>query len=185
MNCKDCPYIKEQFNSRISSYDFNHLLKTGVYSKEEYENEIAMGCWCDKTGGKVWWYSQCSDAHSPIVMSNKVNKKRNNVNFIKHNSKISKKRERDWKHRNHAKKLARITEHGWPPAYYLETKDWFIRDGYIEIIEYKKPYYKRIYRGQRSKWIKNQCNRSVRRYKGKIPNGGSYKKIAEYWWEMY
>ena len=182
MNCKDCPYIEEQFNSRISAYDFDHLLKTGVYSKEEYENEIMMGCWCEKTGGKVWWYGQCSDAHSPTVMFNKVNKKRNNVNFIKHNSKMSKKRERDWKHRNHAKKLANIYQYGWWPPYYYKTREWVKGYGMYEI---PKTYYQRIYRGQRSKWIKKQCNRSVRRYKGKIPNGGFYKKIDEFWWEMY
>ena len=191
MNCKDCPYIKDEFDRRIQWYEeyvTEHGIPNDIYgyaTLEDMKEWIQNHSWCEKTGGKVWWYGQCSDAHSPTVMSNKVNKKRNNVNFIKHNSKISKKRERDWKHRNHAEKLARITEHRWSQAYYLKTKDWYIRDGYIEIIECKKPYYQRIYRGQRSKWIKKQCNRSVRRYKGKIPNGGSYKKIDEFWWEMY
>ena len=66
--------------------------------------------------------------------------------------------------------------------YYYKTREWLTGYGRYEL---QKPYYQRIYRGQRSKWIKKQCNRSVRRYKGKIQNGGSYKKIDEFWWEMY
>ena len=32
---------------------------------------------------------------------------------------------------------------------------------------------------------KKACNRKVRRYKNDIPNGNSYRKIAEYWWQIY
>lgn len=189
MNCRDCPYIKDEFESRMCRYNISVENDDGGLidfyhgaSYEDVEADMEEHCWCEKTGGKVWWYGQCSDAHSPTVMSNKVNKKHNNVNFIKHNSKMSKKRERDWKHRNHAKKLANIYQYGWWPPYYYKHEEWVTGYGWYEL---QKPYYQRIYRGQRSKWIKKQCNRSVRRYKGKIPNGGFYKKIDEFWWEMY
>ena len=187
MNCKDCPYIKDEFDRRIQWYEeyvIEHGIPNDIYgyaTLEDMKEWIQNHSWCEKTGGKVWWYGQCSDAHSSIVMSNKVNKKRNNVNFIKHNSKMSKKRERDWKHRNHAKKISENST-GWPCGYYYKDEIYVRGYGYVKN---PKPYYKRIYRGQRSKWIKKMCNRSVRRYKGKIPNGGSYKKIDEFWWEMY
>ena len=184
MNCRDCPYIREQFNRRMISYEY--LMNNCNYTEEECKKEAEESCWCDKTGGKVWWYGQCSDAHSPTVMFNKKNKKCKNVKFIKHkNGKMGKKREREIKHRNHAKKIEKIYQYGWCPPYYYKKEKWLIEDGHIEIIELQKPYYQRNYRGHRSKWIKKQCNRSVRRYKGKIPNGGSYKKIDDFWWEMY
>ena len=206
MNCRDCPYIKDEFESRMCRYnisvenddggliDFYH----GV-SYEDVEADMEEHCWCEKTGGKVWWYGQCSDAHSPTVMSNKMNKKRDNVNFIKHkNGKMGRKRERDWKHHNHAKYMAKISYAWYPQPWYPSTADgdyipyfntdksrrWYsiLKDLYDDL---EFAYFKRQYRGQRSKWIKKQCNKKVRRYKGEISNGGNYKKIEDFWWEMY
>ena len=187
MNCRDCPYIKDEFYSRMCRYnisaenddggliDFYH----GV-SYEDVEADMEEHCWCEKTGGKVWWYGQCSDAHSPTVMFNKMNKKRDNVNFIKHkNGKMGRKRRRDWKHRNHAKKISENST-GWPCGYYYKYEIYIRGYGYVKN---PKPYYKRIYRGQRSKWIKKMCNQKIRRYKGEISKGGNYKKIAEFWHE--
>lgn len=185
MNCRDCPYIKDEFDRRIQLYE-KYVTEHGIpndiygYATLEYMKEwIQKHSWCEKTGGKVWWYGQCTDAHSPIVVSNKVNKNRNNVKFIKHNSKMSKKRERDWKHRNHAKKISENST-GWPCGYYYNDEIYIRGYGYVKN---PKPYYKRIYRGRRSKLIKKMCNQKIRRYKGEISKGGNYKKIAEFWHE--
>lgn len=37
----------------------------------------------------------------------------------------------------------------------------------------------------RVKFIKRKCNRAVRRYKGSLGNKGTYRKISEYWWEIW
>jgi hypothetical protein len=37
----------------------------------------------------------------------------------------------------------------------------------------------------RVKWVKRKCNRAVRRYKGDLPTKGSYRKVSEYWWEIW
>ena len=48
-----------------------------------------------------------------------------------------------------------------------------------------KEYYKRYYRGKRSKYLKRLSNKAVRRYKGDISGKGGYKKLFDYWWELY
>lgn len=52
----------------------------------------------------------------------------------------------------------------------------------------KKPYYKRLYRGNhknnRYAYYKKHVNRVVRRYKEEIHKGGSYKKCLDYWWTV-
>ena len=45
--------------------------------------------------------------------------------------------------------------------------------------------YIKTWRGSRSKFIKSQCNKRLRRYKGELKNGGQYKKATEFWWELY
>ena len=34
-------------------------------------------------------------------------------------------------------------------------------------------------------WTKNRCNRKVRRYQGSLGSKGTYRKIAELWWELF
>ena len=43
----------------------------------------------------------------------------------------------------------------------------------------------KTWRGSRSKYLKNQCNRKLRQYNGKLVNGGHFKKATEFWWELY
>ena len=49
----------------------------------------------------------------------------------------------------------------------------------------KKPYYRKRHRGRISSYCKKQTNKIIRQYKGEIPNGGSYRKLFDMWWEMY
>ena len=44
MNCKDCPYIIEEYE-----YKKNIL----------QDNDIHYFCWCDKVGGKIWRFGMC------------------------------------------------------------------------------------------------------------------------------
>ena len=49
-------------------------------------------------------------------------------------------------------------------------------------------YMKRMWRTQESKHIKQNCNRKLRRsnkLKNIVANRGEYKKLTEFWWELY
>lgn len=45
--------------------------------------------------------------------------------------------------------------------------------------------YIRYWQPRRAKFVKRKCNRAVRRYKGSLPTKGSYRKVSEFWWEMW
>ena len=49
----------------------------------------------------------------------------------------------------------------------------------------EKNRYIRVYQPRRAKFVKHKCNRQVRRYKGPITSKGGYRKVAEYWWEIW
>ena len=174
MECRNCPYVKEEFDIRIRHYQ-EYVDKNGIpndiYGYEtlkdvmEYEEDY---CWCDKTGGKVWWYGQCSDAYSNIQKhKNRSKKKKRN------------KRERDLKYKNRLKYLAENTS-GYPtPAIYTD-EIWIRGHGYVKN---PKPYYKRLYRGRRSKYLKRLSNKKIRRYKGELHKGYHCHKLFDFWWE--
>ena len=46
----------------------------------------------------------------------------------------------------------------------------------------RKPYYKRLYRGKRSKYIKKDCNRRIRRNKEVLLQRGMKNRYTEFWW---
>ena len=95
------------------------------------------------------------------------------------NGKRRNKRERDLKHKEHLKRLDKISR-GYPlPVYY--TDEIYVRGcGYIEN---PKPYYKRLYRGKRSKYLKKQSHKKIRRYNGELHNGWQCHKLYDFWWE--
>lgn len=49
----------------------------------------------------------------------------------------------------------------------------------------KKGRYIRYWQPRRAKYIKRKCNRAVRRYKGALNTKGAYRKVSEYWWEIW
>ena len=49
----------------------------------------------------------------------------------------------------------------------------------------EKGRYIRYYQPRRAKFVKRKCNRAVRRYKGDLSAKGSYRKVSEYWWEIW
>ena len=164
MECRNCPYIKEEFKTR---YLYNDT--------EEY-------CWCDKTGGKLWWYGYCSDAFHDTQQNN-----------IKHSCKRKRnKRERDQKYKQHLKFLAENCKDYPSPAYpadengnYIPGAEWHIwfPDEEPKDIVYYKRQYRAKRRWNRFAYYKKYSNRRVRRYKGGIHKGGAYKKIFDYWYE--
>lgn len=177
MSCKDCPYGEDDFERRM--YNYNKIIEEHGIPNDIYHNlkpedavdEFEQFVWCDKVGGEVQCFGHCSDFYEleEIARKNHSNKKRRN------------KRERYIKHKTHLKRLAEEPS-GYPTPAYLVDKVWVKKYGYVKIL---KPYYKRIYRGQRSKYLKRISNKKIRRYRGDISNGFMCHKLYDFWWEMY
>ena len=176
LKCRDCPYGKEDFERRLYNYNKTikeHGIPNDIYrylQPEDAPDEFERFLWCDKVGGKVYRFGHCTDFYENIDASkqkNSSNKKRRN------------KRERDKKHKEHLKRLEKISRDYPSPVYY--TDEIYVRAfGYIEN---PKPYYKRLYRGKRSKYLKKQSHKKIRRYTGELHNGWQCHKLYDFWWE--
>lgn len=153
MRCRDCPYAQEDFQKYKSYAD---------------EEDIEQFVWCDKVGGKVYYFGHCSDCYEQDKENQKVCPTKKRIN----------KRERHLKHQNHLKYLERVSC-GYPKPVTYEDEIWIKGLGYVEN---PKPYYKRWYRGKRSKHLKQWSNRKIRRYKGELHNGNSCHKLHDFWW---
>lgn len=91
------------------------------------------------------------------------------------------KHERYLKHQNHLKYLYEtVCGYYISPVRYTD-EIWIKGVGYVKN---PKPYYQRLYRGKRSKYLKQQSNRKIRRYKGELHKGYQHiHKIYDFWWE--
>ncbi len=158
MRCRDCPYAVGSFE-KYESY----------INKEDIENCV----WCDKVGGKVYYFGHCSDWYEHNKENHKNYSKKKRIN----------KRERYIKHQNHLKYLHKTLGNWYPsPVRYMD--EICVRG--VGYIENPKPYYKRLYRGKRSKYLKRQSNKAIRRYKGELHNGYHHvHKLYDFWWELY
>ena len=176
LKCRDCPYGKEDFERRL--YNYNKTIKEhgipndiyGCLQPEDAPDELERFLWCDKVGGKVYCFGHCTDFYEDIDAvkhKNSSNKKRRN------------KRERDKKYKNHLKQLSKSSSKFPSGAVYLD-EIWIRGKGYVEN---SKPYYKRLYRGQRSKYLKKQSHKAIRRYKGELHNGNMCHKLYDFWWK--
>jgi len=46
-------------------------------------------------------------------------------------------------------------------------------------------YINKMLEKRRKKWMKHRSNIRIRYYKGIIANGGQFKKVDEYWWDLW
>ena len=98
-------------------------------------------------------------------------------------------REQERKHKQHIKNLADNCQ-GYPsPAYPVDKHGNRVPDNewYIWFPEDEKrefAYYKRQYRGKRSKYLKKLSNRKIRRYEGELHNGYHCHRLFDFWWEL-
>lgn len=92
------------------------------------------------------------------------------------------KRERYIKHQNHLKHLEKVSRK-YPQAVTYQDEIYIGKLGYVKN---PKPYYKRWYRGKRSKYLKRQSNKKIRRCKGELHNGYHHiHKLYDFWWELF
>ena len=159
LQCRDCPYGKEDFDRKMNWKDV----------ADEFEQFL----WCDKVGGKVYCSGYCEDAYNVSDIAE-------HKNFSK--QKRRNKRERDLKHKEHLKRLCGIAGYGHPFSVLYMDEVYIRGQGYIEN---PKPYYKKLYRGKRSKYLKKQSHKKIRRYKGELHNGWQCHKVYDFWYELY
>lgn len=181
LECRNCPYGKENFKKRMYWYE-KIVQKRGIpndiyhyLQPEDAPDKFEQFLWCDKVGGKVYWAGRCTDAYSDIPKR---------INYQK--QKRRNKRARDQKHKNHLKFLAENVQCYPAPVIYTDAI-WIKGQGYIEN---PKPYYKRIYRGRgrhsNSNYHKKMSNRKIRRYRGELSKKGNLShRLYDFWWELY
>lgn len=172
MECRNCPYGKEDFDRRMAWYnkiveergipnDIYHYLEP-----QDAPDEFEQFLWCDKVGGKVCCFGRCTDVYSDIPKhENHFKKKKRN------------KRERDLKYKSYIKRMYKINPY-FPVCY---RDKLLVHDDYkLEFINNPNPYYERIYWGRRHKRLKRQSNRKIRRYKGELHNGRYYCRLYDF-----
>lgn len=155
MNCKECPYIKDEFNERMS-YCEKHF--PDYYS----EKDIEECCYCNKVDGRLCWTDSCDKFPAEKIrrICIKNPKKRRST-----------KRERDKKYKRRLEKL----------YYYCSRKTSSPRNKNRNLPEDMEDvvYYKRFwFTGTKKKYSKTQSNKTVRR--NKYLSGrdrGNYKKV--------
>lgn len=166
MNCKECPYIKDEFNERMSYCD--------EYFPNYYsEKDIEECCYCVKTDGRLCWTGVCDKFPSEKIrrVCNRNPKKRRST-----------KRERDKKYKERMKYLYDNLGHLISsPVDPVDRYGYYTKD-LNEITRYKRYWFT----GTGKKYHKRQSNKAVRRSKDiSVRNRGNYKKVYDLWWEVY
>lgn len=72
------------------------------------------------------------------------------------------------KYRKHLRELSDYT--GFPNGAYYNKK---------------KKRYIRLYRGKGSAYYKSVANRKVRHFSGELISKAGYRRVYDYWWQMY
>lgn len=103
--------------------------------------------WCDKVGGKNILFGYCSEVYEIDAKQNRQYSKK----------KRTTKYERNQKYQNYLKQLSKKTSSYFPSVVYIDGLH----------------YYKRCYRGRRSRYLKKISNRKIRRHKCELPKHGS------------
>lgn len=181
MQCRSCPYGREDFERRM--YWYNKIkeergIPNDIYydlQPEEAADEFEQFLWCDKVGRKVYGGYRCEDAFGDLtsVNLNRLDQKKSDK------QKKQNKRFRNQKHKEHLKHLHEISKGRLSPVTYKQE----VYTNGCDYIENPKPYYKRSYRGKRSKYLKKQSARKIRRYQGELHNGWQCHKLYDFWWK--
>jgi len=154
-SCRNCPYIRSEIKQ----------LRSDLFTSD---NSIIDSFWCEKLGGIIGLCGYCGEEADNVAMSGNTR-----------NPKKLSKRERDRKYKH---RLAYLADNlWWGPSGACRIG----HDNHYTNDPNNTKYIKRYYRGRRSPTLKKIGNKKVRRYKGYIPNNGGYKKIFDFWWELY
>ena len=124
--------------------------------------------WCEKINEVPHLVGGCEDCYLERESDRKTSQRKARINRY----------ERRLKYQSHLKRVHEMSR-GYPqPVMYKD----FVRSGRA-YAENPKPYYKRLYRGQRSSYIKRRVSKKVRSYNGELHNGNMYRRVYDFWWE--
>ena len=154
--CDECPICE----------GIEHRLR--VAEEGGYEPQLEY-CGCDKVQTEFFISGYCDDAFQEDVAPAKSHKPRKTGRAYRRQMRKQKK-----------DKLMKIMTYGYNPAAGYTDWDWV--NGVFQPvgnhIQYPRSSNRQVY------W-KNQSNRKVRRYKGSIPKGNSYRKHFEYVYTIF
>lgn len=155
--CDECPMI----------WGLERQLKLAERHGTEPQLEY---CWCDKTGdGKFYCYGLCEDAFDDYTTKKTFGKRKTGMAYRRNRTKYKDERKRNI-----------IATGGYNPAIGYIDYD-FVDGKRVEVGNHIK--YPKNSNAQR--FLKKQSNRKVRRFRGEISSGNSYRKLFDYWWELY
>ena len=87
----------------------------------------------------------------------------------------------EWRKKNQTKRRSKNREYYLFSGYFPVDKHGRYADNDEDVA-----YYKRLNRDSpRSKYLKHQSNKAVRKYKGDLIRPSDYRKIFEYWWTLH
>ena len=124
--------------------------------------------WCEKTNSVPYLTGGCEDCYLERKSDRKTSQRKVRINRY----------EKRLKYQSDLKRVHEISR-GYPQSVMYKA---FVRVGQT-YEENPKPYYKRLYRGQRSSYIKRRVSKKVRGYNGELHNGNMYRRVYDFWWE--
>ena len=159
--CKECQLIANNYFRLVSIYGNS--------------DDAIQDCWCDKLGCKISWAPPCEIEPCEIGISNMDNMEYKKENCIY--GRIPSRMTRYERNYRHKKKLRHFYDSIQPK--------WSASGVYMKHCGTSNEFLCRYYRKRYSRYLKRKSNKSIRRYKSYISNGGFYKKIFDYWWELW
>lgn len=202
MNCKDCPYIMDELQEKMTDYQQIIEYDNELYQYIAYQYIIDkwyLHCFCKKIDNCLIMCDEyCDNIYPSISQSRahskklKKHSKKPNAYWIAYNkyannARFHSKKKRGYKRRQYLRnkkqlqQLWRIVRYPYPVIYVDTIK---INGEYCNR---KVPYYRREWEshgGLGRRFCKRMSNRCVRRYKGGISKGGNYRKIYDYQWTL-
>ena len=154
--CDECPMIGGlEYRLMVADY----------YGREPQLDH----CGCDKIDCEFWADMFCEDAFYEQPVEKKRGKRRTGRAYRRYQAKL-----KNNKRRNIIARSGYSPTIGWIEYGFVNGKWQPVGDH----VKYPSNSY-------RQRTLKRQSNKKVRRYKGQMPSGNSYRKIFDYWWTLY
>lgn len=173
-NCKECPFIKEDYDRLFEYY------KTKGYKEEDFESWLLNSMYCEKVGGKILYYGMCSE--SCPIKDEKENTEEKTINEPLLKSKARRTRKNTKRYKRKLKYKAKNIS-SYPGVAYGMTKEREYSSDEDEIAYYKKCY--KSSHATRYRDNKKASNKRVRKNKNFSSKQKScYKKLYDYKYDI-
>lgn len=146
--CITCPYIRDEYECR-KAYIEDRKTDMGIDKAD-----IAHSCYCDKIGGKTYWWGYCS--------LDKTETKKERTRILDEKEKHQRRRKNTARQKE---KLKNLYRHGKSACFcpsYPVNKNGRFAENEEDIVYYKKNYVSA--HSKRYRYFKKQANKKVRRF---------------------